>query len=76
MLGRLAALEAGEMLVVEGPNGCGKTSLLQAGAGPALPGLAKRDILLALCAPGPGTSRLRPFAEVQVFGLLLGGVLA
>jgi len=29
-----------------------------------------------LRAPGPGTSRLRPFAEVQVFGLLLGGVLA
>ncbi len=29
-----------------------------------------------LRAPGPTTSRLRPFAEAQVFGLLLGGVLA
>jgi 4-hydroxybenzoate polyprenyltransferase len=29
-----------------------------------------------LRAPGPRTSCLRPFAEVQVFGLLLGGVLA
>ena len=29
-----------------------------------------------LRAPSPKTSRLRPFAEAQVFGLLLGGVLA
>lgn len=29
-----------------------------------------------LRAPGRATSRLRPFAEAQVFGLLLGGVLA
>lgn len=29
-----------------------------------------------LRAPGPETSRLRPLAEAQVFGLLLGGVLA
>jgi hypothetical protein len=29
-----------------------------------------------LRAPGPETSGLRPFAEVQVFSLLVGGVLA
>jgi 4-hydroxybenzoate polyprenyltransferase len=29
-----------------------------------------------LRSPSPATSRLRPFAETQVFGLLLGGVLA
>jgi 4-hydroxybenzoate polyprenyltransferase len=29
-----------------------------------------------LRAPSPTTSRLRPFAEAQVFGLLLGGALA
>ena len=53
------------------------------GLSPAFAVLAGAGFLVALgghlrflCAPGPGTSRLRPFAEIQVFGLLLGGVLA
>ena len=53
------------------------------GLSPAFAILAGAGSLIALGghlrflrAPGPGTSRLRPFAEVQIFGLLLGGVLA
>ena len=53
------------------------------GLSPAFGILAGAGYLIALGghlrflrAPGPETSGLRPFAEVQVFALLLGGVLA
>ncbi len=53
------------------------------GLSPAFLFLASGGYLIALGGhlrflrtPGPETSRLRPFAEIQVFSLLLGGVLA
>ena len=44
---------AHRLVVVDGASGTGKTSLIQAGAGPVL---AKERVLLITCAPAPGQS--------------------